>query len=481
MGFLGGAALLTAAVAVSKLLGALYKIPLGNLLGSRGMGCFQAAYNVYGVLLTLSTAGLPLAMSRLIAQSRGRPRRQRRIFHVALALFLALGLVGSSVMLTFPRQLAGLLHNELAAPSIRVLAPALLAVCLLSAIRGYTQGQGQMLPTAVSQVMESAGKLVVGLGLTWYLLTVRGVSPEIGAAGAMAGVTAGSLLALLVLALRWLPSCMGSDTPPSRREVLGQLLKIGVPITLGAGGMSFITLLDQSVAMDALQSRLGLGLEEANRQYGEYAFALTLFSLPPSFLYPISVSLVPAISGALGQGDRRTARRPSPAGAGAGCRVRVPDGGLRRYFAGMGPRAHPGGNAAHRRGGEDRCQLSAGVGPRLGHPGRRRGNTALLCAYCGDEPTGGGTHHRDSLSLGRSSPDAGGSGGHGGDGLRLLPDAGTPGFPAAGRAGSRSGSRCGVRRSRPAAGGSAPRGAVCRFCRQKAAKTIWIFLRISHK
>ena len=309
MGFLGGAALLTAAVAVSKLLGALYKIPLGNLLGSRGMGCFQAAYNVYGVLLTLSTAGLPLAMSRLIAQSRGRPRRQRRIFHVALALFLALGLVGSGVMLTFPRQLAGLLHNELAAPSIRVLAPALLAVCLLSAIRGYTQGQGQMLPTAVSQVVESAGKLVVGLGLTWYLLTVRGVSPEIGAAGAMAGVTAGSLLALLVLALRWLPSCMGSDTPPSRREVLGQLLKIGVPITLGAGGMSFITLLDQSVAMDALQSRLGLGLEEANRQYGEYAFALTLFSLPPSFLYPISVSLVPAISGALGQGDRRTARR----------------------------------------------------------------------------------------------------------------------------------------------------------------------------
>lgn len=86
-------------------------------------------------------------------------------------------------MLTFPRQLAGLLHNELAAPSIRVLAPALLAVCLLSAIRGYTQGQGQMLPTAVSQVVESAGKLVVGLGLTWYLLTVRGVSPEIGPPG----------------------------------------------------------------------------------------------------------------------------------------------------------------------------------------------------------------------------------------------------------------------------------------------------------
>ena len=373
-------------------------------------------------------------------------------------------------------------------------------------------------------MVESAGKLVVGLGLTWYLLTVRGVSPEIGAAGAMAGVTAGSLLALLVLALRWLPSCMGSDAPPSRREVLGQLLKIGVPITLGAGGMSFITLLDQSVAMDALQSRLGLGLEEANRQYGEYAFALTLFSLPPSFLYPISVSLVPAISGALGQGDRRTARRHTRTALRMALLLALPSGIGLSVLAGPVLRllypaqVQTAAAAAHHlrvlglaavcvclmvvsggilqawghehipvvtllTGGAVKIAVSYRLvsHPAWGMPGRRRGNTALLCAYCGDEPTGGGTHHWDSLSLGRSSPDAGGSGGHGGDGLRLLSDAGTPGFPAAGRAGSRSGSRCGVRRSRPAAGGSAPRGAVCRFCRQKAAKTIWIFLRISHK
>ncbi len=125
------------------------------------------------------------------------------------------------------------------------------------------------------------------------------------------------------------------------------------------------------------------GWRRPNRQYGEYAFALTLFSLPPSFLYPISVSLVPAISGALGQGDRRTARRHTrtalrmalllalPSGIGLssggacsaaavprhgadraaaahhlrvlghGCRVRVPDGVSARYFAGMGSRAHP--------------------------------------------------------------------------------------------------------------------------------------------
>ena len=165
-----------------------------------------------------------------------------------------------------------------------------------------------MLPTAVSQVVESAGKLVVGLGPVVSPDCPGRLPGDRGRRGhgrcyrRLTAGAAGSGPAVAAL-------LHGQRHPPSRREVLGQPLKIGVPITLGAGGMSFITLLDQSVAMDALQSRLGLGLEEANRQYGEYAFALTLFSLPPSFLYPISVSLVPAISGALGQGDRRTARR----------------------------------------------------------------------------------------------------------------------------------------------------------------------------
>ena len=513
MGFLGGAALLTAAVAVSKLLGALYKIPLGNLLGSRGMGCFQAAYNVYGVLLTLSTAGLPLAMSRLIAQSRGRPRRQRRIFHVALALFLALGLVGSGVMLTFPRQLAGLLHNELAAPPSGYW-PRRCWRCVCCPPSGATpKGRGQMLPTAVSQVVESAGKLVVGLGLTWYLLTVQGVSPEIGAAGAMAGVTVGSLLALLVP-----DPAVAALLHGQRRSTLpvggaGSAAEDRRSHYAGAGGMSFITLLDQSVAMDALQSRLGLGLEEANRQYGEYAFALTLFSLPPSFLYPISVSLVPAISGALGQGDRRTARRHTRTALRMALLLALPSGIGLSVLAGPVLRllypaqVQTAAAAAHHlrvlglaavcvclmvvsggilqawghehipvvtllTGGAVKIAVSYQLvsDPAWGIRGRRRGNTALLCAYCGDEPTGGGTHHWDSLSLGRSSPDAGGSGGHGGDGLRLLPDAGTPGFPAAGRAGSRSGSRCGVRRSRPAAGGSAPRRSCVPFLPPKSGE-----------
>ena len=311
MGFLGGAALLTAAVAVSKLLGALYKIPLGNLLGSRGMGCFQVAYNVYGVLLTLSTAGLPLAMSRLIAQSRGRPRRQRRIFHVALALFLALGLVGSGVMLTFPRQLSGLLHNELAAPSIRVLAPALLAVCLLSAIRGYTQGQGQMLPTAVSQVLEALLKLGIGLPLAWYVLHI-GKTAELSAAGAIVGVTAGTAVSMLFLCAYLVTHRNRKeslDVPSSSGQIIKQILLIGVPITLSNSAMSIINIIDTKIVMGRLQSALGLSETAAAVLNGQYSMAMDMPNMVASFVYPVTMSLIPFAAAALARQDHAGADR----------------------------------------------------------------------------------------------------------------------------------------------------------------------------
>ena len=195
--FISGAAVLAFAVAVTKVLGALYKIPLGNLLDKEGMAHFYAAYNIYSLLLVLSTAGLPLALSRLVsrAAAQGRLNAQRRIFRTALALLTAIGLVCSAVMCLYPQWLSGLLHDSLAAPAIRALGPAVLFVCLTSAVRGYTQGLGDMTPTAVSQMTESAGKLVIGLGLCLVLLH-RGADSSLCAAGAIAGVTAGSLLPL---------------------------------------------------------------------------------------------------------------------------------------------------------------------------------------------------------------------------------------------------------------------------------------------
>ena len=314
--FISGAAVLALAVAVTKVLGALYKIPLGNLLDKEGMAHFYAAYNIYNLLLVLSTAGLPLALSRLVsrAAAQGRRNAQRRIFRTALALLAVIGAVCSAVMCLFPQVLSGLLHDSLAAPAIRVLGPAVLFVCLTTANRGYTQGVGDMPPSAGRQRTEAAGMLGIGRALRRVLLH-RGADSSLCAAGAIAGGTAGSLLSLTVLTVFLLRrrDRAAVDVPPARSAVLRELLTAGIPITLGAAGMSLITLLDQALVMSTLQNTLGYTEAAATALYGEYTFGMTLFALPPSFIYPVTVSLVPDISAALARSDRPAAGRSAAA------------------------------------------------------------------------------------------------------------------------------------------------------------------------
>ena len=297
--FLGGAALLTVTMLITKAIGALYKIPLGNLLDEQGMNYFYAAYNIYNLLLMVSTAGLPLALSRLVSQAEalGRVNRRRRTVSVAFWLFLLLGAVSSGVMFFLAGDLAGWMHNTQAENAIRVLSPAVLCVCLVSVIRGYTQGLGDMRPTAASEIIESGSKLVA-------------------AAGAIAGVTAGvalSLLALSVWMLSHLSRDRGRDDPGRRRDILRQLLAIGVPITVGSVSLSVINLLDQSITMGILQTFWGLTEAEAGGLYGVYSYAGNLFALPAAFIYPMTISLIPAIGAALARGDRASAGRHTAA------------------------------------------------------------------------------------------------------------------------------------------------------------------------
>ena len=153
--FLGGAAILAAAVAIVKIIGAVYKIPFGNIVGSEGQTYFNVAYNIYNVLLTISTAGLPLAISKLTseAHAQGRENQKRKIFRTAIWLFFALGLAGSLLMYFGASQLAEFMNEPLGYWPIRALAPAVFCVCLLACMRGYTQGQGNMTPTAISQIL----------------------------------------------------------------------------------------------------------------------------------------------------------------------------------------------------------------------------------------------------------------------------------------------------------------------------------------
>ena len=196
--FLGGAAVLAFGIVAVKIIGAVFKIPLRNILGEGGSADFSNAYNIYATLLTISTAGLPVALSKLVSESYalGRTRQAHRTFRVSLSVFLVLGVASFALMWWGSDLLAGFLNNPRAAYGIRALAPAVVCVGCLSAFRGYAQGRQYMMPTAVSQIIEALCKLVLGLALSMWLLHI-GQPDYIAAAGAIAGVTAGTILSLV--------------------------------------------------------------------------------------------------------------------------------------------------------------------------------------------------------------------------------------------------------------------------------------------
>ena len=312
--FLAGTAILAAAVAAVKLIGFFYKIPLNNILGAEGKTYFNTAYEIYNVLLTVSTAGLPLAISKLTseAHAQGRENEKRKIFRTAIWLFFGLGLAGALLMFFGAGALANFQNNEAAYWPIRALAPAVFCVCLLACMRGYTQGQGNMKPTAISQVLEALCKLGIGLPLAWYLLNTLGMGLEFGAAGAILGVTIGTVASMLFLIayLATHPNRAESlDTPRSSGALMKRILAIGVPITLSNSAMSIITLVDTKVILGQLQHALGMTEDAASILKGQYSYAMDMPNMVASFVYPVTMSLIPFAAAALARKDHTGAGR----------------------------------------------------------------------------------------------------------------------------------------------------------------------------
>ena len=308
--FIGGVTIMAVSTVFVKICGALYKIPLNNILGREGVAHFMSAYNIYALLLTVSTAGLPLALSKLISEANTTNRRtqMRRCFHTAMTIFVALGAAGSAVMLLFTRQLAAVMKNPLAYWPIKCLGVSVVCVSVMCAYRGFAQGRQNMVPTAVSQFIEAFVKLVVGLPLAWWLIR-SGQPLEVGAAGAIVGVSAGIVLAMLYMWRNYRknrgPILWGTDVPQSYGTIARRLLALGIPITIGQAGMSLFNTMDQAIIMGQLQNVLGLSTQESAGLYGEYTFSSTLFTLPSSFLPAVAVSLIPAVTVAVNRRDHR--------------------------------------------------------------------------------------------------------------------------------------------------------------------------------
>ena len=316
--FMGGAAILASAVVVVKLIGAVYKLPLNNILGEVGKTYFDTAYLIYNFLNIFATAGLPLAISKLTSQAhaQGKENEKRKIFRTAIWLFFILGLAGALLMFFGAEQLAAFEENPMASQAIRALAPAVFCVCLLACMRGYTQGQGNMTPTAVSQVLEALCKVGIGLPLAWYILRLAGSAAEESmadvAAGAIFGVTAGTILSVFFLVSYLLTHrnrTESLDTPSSGGAILRQVLAIGIPITLGNSALGIINLIDTKIVMGRLQNALLLSEVEAAALNGQYRMAMDMPNMVASFVYPVTMSLIPFAAAAIAQRDTAKADR----------------------------------------------------------------------------------------------------------------------------------------------------------------------------
>ena len=308
--FLGGAAVLSGGILMASLIGAVYKVPLVTLLGD-AFADFSNAYYIYSLLLTIATAGLPVALSKLVAgaDALGQGRQVQKIFRVSLCLFLPLGLVGTLVMFFGNGWLAGALHDPLAAESIRALAPSVLCVSAISCLRGYAQGHANMVPSAVSQIVEALGKLVIGLALAWAALKA-GKSDHIVAAMSIWGVTIGEALALLYMLLyhafhRY--SLSGPQETQDSGEIFKQLLIIAVPITLTSSAVSIINLIDTSLVQGQLQNALHMSLAESRRLYSAYSGVMTLYNMPAKLFVTLPAVIIPYVSAAIVRKDHREA------------------------------------------------------------------------------------------------------------------------------------------------------------------------------
>ena len=340
--FFGGAAILAASAILVKVIGAIYRIPLGNILSDEVMADYNSAYNIYNFFLTISTAGLPVALSKTISEANalGRHNQVQRTFRVAFLTFLTLGLISFFCMTVLAAPMAQVvISNPKAVYCVMALAPSVLCVCIMSAFRGYFQGHFNMMPTGISQVIEAFFKLVVGLALALFLVNVV-QKPELGSVGAIIGVSCGSVVALLYILYLFFRDrkrrqrIHATDRPDGSMRILSNLLKLAIPITLGSAATSLVTLIDTKLVMSQLQSVYqtvdGLGkeaaLDAARGLYGIYSKTMSIYNLPFSMMVPLTACIIPAVSASLARRDHLGAQKVSESALRIGLLLALPMG-----------------------------------------------------------------------------------------------------------------------------------------------------------
>lgn len=314
--FIKGALILLAAGVINRLLGFVPRIALPRIIGAEGVGIYQLSYPFLSVLLTIITGGIPLAVAKWIAEaeSAGDSARIRQIFRTAMGITVSLGVVMTAVLLIFaPWITTHLLPDSRVYWSFICMSPMLVIIAVSSVYRGYYQGKQNMIPTAVSQIVETVSRIVCQLTFASFFLQW---GLEWAAAGSMLGVLVGEAAGLAVMfwtssrekhknAKEKIPSVkLGiydehkQDTP-----VLGRLLHLSIPVTASrmVGSLSYLL---ESIFTARSLAAAGIATGIATAQYGALqGMIIPLVLLPTALTGSLAVSLVPSLSEAAAKGD----------------------------------------------------------------------------------------------------------------------------------------------------------------------------------
>ena len=345
---LNGALVLVLATAFVEVIGVLYKIPLTELIGTMGRGYTGTAFNIYIPVYNIAMAGLPVAISKLVAQSiaEGHFNNVRKIFRIAFRLFFAAGTIGTVVLLALAYPYAKTMDAMASLPSIFMIAPAVFFCCVMATYRGYYSGLRNQNPSAVSQMCEVVGKLVFGLGLAFVVQrygmkcfnegkavfgvvcttaddAVMALTPY-AAAASIFGVTMGAVCSLVFLMIRH--KIVGDKitkeelqtSPPadSGKNIAKMMFAIAVPVVISTLVMNITNLIDSwsiqyrlqyaintdRSLIDGLYSEaLSLASKMDNVQlksylYGAYEIALDFRNLVPTITTTLGMSAIPVLA-----------------------------------------------------------------------------------------------------------------------------------------------------------------------------------------
>ncbi|MDO4281389.1 MAG: polysaccharide biosynthesis protein [Peptococcaceae bacterium] len=310
--FFKGALILTIAGVLGKMLGALYRIPFNRIVGEEGAALYGLSYSVYSILFALSTAGVPLAVSKMVAvyEERREHGESIRLLRAAFTLLASIGIVIGLIFFTQSDRIATLLFNEpQAALSLKMLSPAMLFSCLMAVLRGYFQGHQQMVPTAVSQILEQFFR-VGTIFLAIFFLAGRPL--HVIVAGASFGSAVGGVMGFTFLAIffaayytRRRPK---NEVEPAHQEssaaMVKQLVFYAIPISIGALVLPIMQFIDSSMDISRLEAS-GMAHQQALIQYGYLSsYAMPIINLPFIITTAVAASLVPTVANLHELGDQ---------------------------------------------------------------------------------------------------------------------------------------------------------------------------------